>query len=660
MALSLSDLDTSKVGSKWVTGRSRRGALGVCLFIFIAASVAVVISSALFGQKDQFHNGRGQASGWGDQYASTVREYVNWFVVTPLEGQGNAHLFQSMADSLYKSAVLVRPPTESFESMGFFSNAYISLHFGALRLIFVVLAWWRLWLLVAIAGIYLGLKSWKPYLVMSDFLGTCSNGRLFYSGVRADLRKATKDAAPDALAPGLACPRMVSETEAQNSHIAKVLGKYNAHNATNITLASIILCHKEWPAYVAKRDERELLEKAFEGASLPDHCVVLLETVLAVHAHLTEEPSHASPRRLSAANSEQFCAELAKSLYSSLSPDLKSVLAEIPASELATVLLAMESGKAMAYGREGQRWVLTSRYPQLCARAFLHSVAAFSREYGYSERARIRHAIIYGSRRSIFGPVKFPVDLSPQARALRQWVELFMACPHEIGDAAEEVELYGILNEAHQHWQTKLLDGVMTRQVEFTKGIYTANNLFFMPLDVVMKTMRSAISSKDLARLAQLVATVSARQQLKAGLNPSSDGAESRYLSYDRIFPPLTESEVKEIVSEHKVNAADLVEWSSARAIVDAYSWLGRRVGSFTVPDSSIITVLARMDDGKEQKLSGVVAFRGTKLKERWGEGWSSRFIQAASIKMTGKGYENDDFYESGSSGEIDGNFKGF
>ncbi len=642
MALSVSDIDASKLSSGLLRGRSRRGVLGVCLFVFIVVSVAVVISSALFSQNDRATSQRGETLSWASQFTLQAKQYQDWFLSTPFQGAGSAGMFKHISDALLVSATYIAEADSSFEELGFFPNAGVSLHFAIMRLMFVVVAWWRLWLIVILLAGYKGLKAWKPYLALTDFLGSCSNGRLFYSGIRADLRKATKEGAPDVLAPGLACPRMISLNEAKSSEISAVLQRYSANCETNQNLVAILEFHKDWPAYVAKREERDLLDQAYQGTSLPHHAAMLLETVLNVHASLNKESRMPDlPSTISKASPEKLCSILRVALIRSLSEEMKVSLSQISAKHVATVVLSMEAGKVMTFGKEGPSWALISRYPQLCARSILHSIAAFSSEFSYPEREMLRRAIIYGSRRSIFGPVKFAVDLSDQTRALRQWVELLMAAPHELLAASDEVEMYSIICEAHQRWYQALFDGVVSKQDDLKEKAYVANNMLFVPLATMIKLVRLALKKESLDRLSQLTETISASQQLKAV--PSADGGDARYSGYDRVFLPLSEVELREIVSEQKVELSDLKAWSAARTILDAYSWLGRRVGSFTVPDSSVVTITVRLSDGKELTLPGMVPLRGTQLKSRWGDGWATRFKRAESVRMTGKGFESEE-----------------
>ena len=122
-------------------------------------------------------------------------------------------------------------------------------------------------------------------------------------------------------------------------------------------------------------------------------------------------------------------------------PDLKELIGQLPAKDIATFILALESGKVLAHSFEGGKWTRKSNFPQLSARAVLHSVLAYPEEYEFEARHRIRHALVYASRSSSFAAVRMPQGMEPTAWAMRQWAEVLLACPHEARDIIDEVEL---------------------------------------------------------------------------------------------------------------------------------------------------------------------------------------------------------------------------
>src|SRR5690606_36740370 len=127
---------------------------------------------------------------------------------------------------------------------------------------------------------------------------------------------------------------------------------------------------------------------------------------------------------------------------------MRKSIGSLPPDLVAVLLLSFEAGKVMVHSFEGGRWLKKSNYPQLAARSVLHSVESLASEYDYTQRTLIRQAIIYSSRSGDFGPVKLPVNLNIESRALRQWGEILLSTPYELGSTADEVELYGLIFEA--------------------------------------------------------------------------------------------------------------------------------------------------------------------------------------------------------------------
>ncbi|MCB0340316.1 MAG: hypothetical protein KDD53_11965, partial [Bdellovibrionales bacterium] len=409
------------------------------------------------------------------------------------------------------------PEEQKAGSLGVFSTVIYFIFAGLLQVLFVVTAWWKLWIVFILVSTIWGILSWRVYLG-SDILGDRTNGRLFYSGIRADLKKVASNGAPDVLVQGLACLRSKTITEAKYSALGKALEEFGVANTTNLKLTGIILEHAELPAYVASRNEHQLLSNYFEGINLLDNSVALIKSTLSIYqSYLAgEEPENADVRvhidpNTGPITSDQYHLLLSRSFDRVLTAEMKSSIAKLSATQLATIILSYEAGKAMAYGKEGPRWVRSSAFPQLCARATVHSIAEFSKEYDYFERENIRRALIYASRESVFGPVKFAVDLSDESRAARQWVELLMACPHELEAVTDEVELVGIVGERHALWTQKVFDKVMTSHKDFTDGIYTYSNLFFVPFANVVRTLREVTPAPIVKRLGELVETVSKR-----------------------------------------------------------------------------------------------------------------------------------------------------
>jgi hypothetical protein len=329
---------------------------------------------------------------------------------------------------------------------------------------------------------------------------------------------------------------------------------------------------------------------------------------------------------------------------------MRQLIGSIPAAEIATTLLALEAGKVLAHSFEGGRWIKRSNFPQLSARAVLHSVVGYPGDYDFSSRQRIRRALIYASRSSSFAPVRMPIDLSEDIWVLRQWSEILLACPHELEAVSDEVELVGLVRHAHRKWSREFSDSSVVVSPEMAQSSYaTPSNLLFLPLSRVLAILRKALDSAEIRRIEQLGAVVSSRQKVTQLARDAGDESALEHPAFERVFPPLAEEEMATLARIHALNPNDVRDWSALRIVLSSYGWLARRVGDYTVPDSSLIFAVFQADaslDGVNSlgflgKL-GMVPFRGSKLHERWGRNWANRFlfVNGATMAETTEDFE--------------------
>jgi hypothetical protein len=97
------------------------------------------------------------------------------------------------------------------------------------------------------------------------------------------------------------------------------------------------------------------------------------------------------------------------------------------------------------------------------------------------------------------------------------------------------------------------------------------------------------------------------------------------------------------------LNPAEIREWSSLRNILASFGWLARRVGDYTVPESSIIFSVfkapANYPGANALNLVGkigLVPLRGSKFREVWGGDWDRRFqnFQRATMSESQEDFE--------------------
>ncbi len=630
----------------------------LAIFLAVAALIIYIIAAKIiYKDKDQGVLEQIRISQLAE--VSAVADYhADW-----LEHNlsiGARENFESIAAAVMTSAEFM-PPTGDIVSY-----AWMGVHKGALRALFIVVAWWKFWLIAVVGFALWSVRSFKVWLG-NDVLGRQTNGRLFYSGIRGDLKKIVANGTPDVQTPGLACPKYLSAVEVKRSAIGKVLDRYGLSNKTNLRLAGTILAYPKWPAFIALRSEGGLLEAAYNGASLAEHTALVLEAALSLRdtyvqyadniAALTGNDSKiGSEKKLSA---EEYVAELKFAFNRVLTTEWKLALVDLTPKELATIILAHEAGKVMAYKEEGPRLVRGSNFPQLCARAVLHSVAEYADEYNFNQRNTIRRSIIYGSRKSVFGPVKFLIDLSPQTRAARQWVELLMACPHELSQVSDEVELYGLICAIHDAWQKALMDDLMVSPADKLVDIIAHNTMAYVPFQRIMKYFRASLDTRTLNRLNELVAVVSERQQLAIAEGMAT--GTIRVPDYLKLFVPLSEQEIATITSQHGLDPDEVRAWSSLRVVLNYYSWLGRRVGDNKVPDNSIIFLATRrqkyetdMPTLVSECFAGMVAIRATRLMDRWGTLWSRKFDSVISVTAVEDMEEFEKFKRGESLDDVD------
>lgn len=518
---------------------------------------------------------------------------------------------------------------------------------GLFRLLFFLCAGLRLWLAVSLIAAAIGFTSFKMYRGR-DLLGETGNNRLFYSGIRAGIAGRLTDAIPNFQVTGLACPRIAPPEVTRSSLLYRVLERYGALTTTTQQLVAIIAAHPEWPMYVASADERATLARVFPGAPLVEMSSYVLERALLLHIHYADPARRLLPPaffeeesgRQEPLTPRAVVTEVHQALHRVLLPEHREALATLPLTAIATVVLAVEAGKTMAFSEEAGTWMRVSAFPQLSARSVLHSLPSFSDEFDVHIRAKIRRALVFGNRQSVFAPVQFPVDFSPDAFALRQWVEVLLAAPHTIASIADEVELTGMVRSLHQRFEQRFFE--LSAEETRNQGISSPSNLFFLPVALLTQLYKETSSDSERARLDELVRLVSQRQRMAEMAEEFRGETRHHQLhSFERVFAPLSPPQIELLASRHETSVDAMRMWSSLRVVLNSFGWLGRRVGDFSVPESSVILAASRVDEGVPDANShgfigrrGLVPLRGSKIFDRWGADWRDRFAAVRYVTM--------------------------
>ncbi|MEY4700300.1 MAG: hypothetical protein RL326_487 [Pseudomonadota bacterium] len=583
---------------------------------------------------------------WADALAVQWDSYREWLSRHAIRQE--AELFDSLSTIVVHSAINSNAASIPVDELGLLGKAYLAFHTGGVRVLFFVFASARLCFVVGVVAFFFGITGVSAY-TKEDALGQMGNGRVFYSGARAGLEKLAANGAPDVQIRGFACPQFSTVAEAQASPIWRVIKKYGAANATNEFLTRILVKNGSTAPYVAFPEEEELLKRSFSGDAVALNTAHLLDVTLQLHAlYRAGEAPEGTPASASrsdgegALSSSQFAQRVAEALHQVLSPTMRVEIASISPHEIATALLALESGKILAHSFEGGRWVRRSNFPHLSARAVLHSVVEYPKDYSFEQRARIRRALIYAARKSAFAPVRMPIDMTDDCWVLRQWMEVFLACPHELTAVTDEVELVGIVRESHQSWCGEFFESGTVITPEISAHSYsTPTELLFLPVVTVVNLLRKVVPSPRISRMHYLLERVRTKQQLQRLHTPDGDSGPIEQLSFDRVVTPPSEEDLLEIARLHGMRKEDLSDWLALKVILSSYGWLASRVGDYSVPETSTIFAVFKPDSQLEGVnslgllgKSGMVPVRGSKLEPRWGRQWANRFVYVRKVTM--------------------------
>jgi len=572
---------------------------------------------------------------WSESFMRQWNDSLNWlkFHGTSLEYSVYNGIAALMANSLLNSNAASIPASE----LSPLSTLFIALHGSALRMVFICVACARLFLAGSILAFIFGLRSFRSYQG-ADALGQMGNGRVFYSGARAELESVDQYGAPDTLIRGFACPQLANEQIAKSSALWGILTRYDAINETNLALTRILLRYKSTAAFAASAGDSTQIDDSTWSPELLDHAEVVLEKALSQHSFFASSEVHedvdSKTADLAAGNSHYR--ELTEALSSVLTGDLQEAMAQIPKDEIATLVLALECGKVMAHSFEAGRWVRRSNFPHLCARAILHSIVSFPRDFDTSARSRIRRALVYSVRKSDFAPIRMPIDIDPHTFALRQWSEVLMASPKELPESRHEIALFGLIRDLEARWRSEFFNTSGSMYQNFCEaGLAGRNELLFIPVSLLVNEWRKFLEPGALSKLREAltyVASSQVRQLASRSVDEAESGATSQ-LSFELITRPLSDSEIGKLAGEHGISEADITDWVSLRYVLSSFGWLAKRVGDYSVPETymtfAVFSAKPELPASNQWGflgLPGMVAIRGTNMREQWGTNWQVRY----------------------------------
>ncbi len=565
------------------------------------SSAFALIVLATFGSaghpRDEFLE---TGSDWTMAFAQSLAQYSNWLVAHHLATE--ATLFDSLAERINALAYAIAAPASS-PDFGLAQRLTVAFSFALLRISFVVVASLRPALfLVIVASVWARLHL-RPHRG-ADILGQTENGRLFFSGIHLGLGPTVSKGFPESQIIGLACPARAPRRRVVRSELAACLRAFGAQNAINLELVSVILAARSTPAYIAPPGEGEQLAAAGPVENLPAASLALLRAALQAYADLDANLPRVAPHGASPALiRDTFEQQLHTVFQRVLSDSARKDLLTLTRAQVATALLAIQAGKVLFHAFEGDTWVQKSPFGQLSARAVLHALPSLVKDYSSAERAVIRQAIVYGLRRSVFAPVKLPLDMPGRTHALRQWVECSLACPHELGTVANEVELFGLVREHEERFRNALSERLQTTHVGLSETCFTTGRVAFVPAQLLCSIARDVLPDEQSVRITMLAERSAAH--------------------------------VRELTTDHGLSVEDAFLWAGLKTVLTSHGWLARRVGDYAVPDQAVI--FAIFVDGKTRHGSpGMVALRASCLEQMLGQQWSKGFTAIARATMAG------------------------
>lgn len=544
-----------------------------------------------------------------------------------------------------------------------------------LRVGFVAFSFWPLWIFGAILG-YIGVRAFVRPKRTDDLLGICHLGKgPFYSGIYGPLRSNNGLSATDLSCPGLASPRMVKRQVAFNHPLGKILRDHNALNETNLALVQVILAYKHYPSFVEDEniDTEDPDDVAAAGAPAKEKpsgfiaqvdetieqratetLTAVLEAYQAIHRYYqqgnlgvtleqTERRFLAESKALEALTASR--SPLSKMLVAVLTPLRRNAVRELPVTAIASACLALEAGKCLVYKEVGNGFSTVSRFPHLQARAVIHSLVSYQKEYSGDLRLQIRQAIICSRRHGDFGRVFVPHKMPTASRGLRDWLEILYSTHELRQNTAELTELDAHLAELHSNWREKFSSRLMDEHHKNkatekaadgdirSTGYSLQNGMVYksvvlLPLKILLGLALRDIGHERLQRMTTLIEGTR-EQYRKLRVSARLPGYRRQTLDLDK-----DEADMKCFSEAHENDTLDqglLAKWIIIRRMLMHYNWLSTRVGDDSVPSIGLVqaVVVVRGNDPKPDVvgLDALIPLRQTRIKDLLGAQWERHFF---------------------------------
>ncbi len=625
---------------------------------------------------------------WIEDTKVLVTTRIQWLKSSPLVlFPGTSSIYEKIARSLDLSFNLAgeEEPNESdlFFSISEIPTWWNRMVVGAiLRSTFVVLAFWPLWVLGLVAGIFL-MKYQNKKRPNNTILGVCDRALgPFYSGIYGPYRPNNKISGTEMSCPGLACPKLSPKEEAEKHPLKVVLNKFNAESETNFELVRVILAHKDFPHFVAEEnsihgDDSEkdldasdrvsktgfisnekgtLLDGVSNGlpAILEAHLIAknyieaLKKNGLTIDELESNYPAHVNSLKKASSG----ISKVAQILLNSLTPARIWAISQLQPNAIASAYLAIEAGKALVYKRINDSFTTVSLYPHLQARAVIQSITSYHFEYDGDTRLIIRQAILSCRRHGDFGRSFLPIRMTAESRAIRDWLEIMYSEDEKKEEISNLVELDAHMDDIHINYKTRFLQRIKTNYAEdpvkqnhkLWMGL-VYKSVLLVPLDDLINTALHGLNDTRLERILKLL-NLTKKYQNRISTSARLPGFKRQAMEADKGGDE--NDEIIRIIKNRNGGKKNYDRWLIVRRMLTRYNWLSTRIGDESVPVVGVLHGILKLTqpDLTKRNLSMevIVPLRERRFNEILGKNFQNTFYRFSpyqdSVEVFTKSHE--------------------
>jgi hypothetical protein len=511
--------------------------------------------------------------------------------VPQFEGIIFTKIAQFVLDTVHKEGTL----STFFESK---ILAFVLL--GLLRVCFCFLFWLRIYVICGAVSVVWRYQTFSPFKG-KDLLGLLSNGLHFDWGLTAIYNNVDEQGQPTLLLPSsVALPTSLASSssrqnsqkkdqileQAQNknfedsdiedSRLYELLTEYGALCKTTRALTAYILAGSSLPSYLKKASKTNI-DDVYE--TLPKYTNILLSAVLSAHRRIKFEKS----------TTDSDISKLEQYFISVLTIRHKTSIKELTPQLVATTILAILGARLLVYKiTDGRYWTNTSYNPILSARSILYSIPEFSEDFSPLERALIRKSILYSAKLSSHS--KRATSLEEQWEssllALQQWTKLADGDPETLHQIANNLELYGLLNEVENEWQKAIASIIQKGDASFLNGTFLqGENYYLIPIRNMLDLVEDTLQYSKLSRIASLI---------ESGYRLDLFSQEN---FANKQLKPLSIETIEYVTYEYEINEKDLSLWNSLRYVLQFYGWIVSSINNKKIGESALTSCIIKYRD---------------------------------------------------------------